>query len=64
VEEKEMTELEALKAIYSALSFSIRKHGEEMDPWVKECVEAYEKQFVDRSQWINPGYQHGSSPKS
>lgn len=51
-------ETEALRAIYGALSFSVRKHGDEMDPWVKEVVESYEKNYVHRSQWINPGYNH------
>ena len=52
------SEIEALRAIYSALSYAIRKHGDEVNQWVKDCIESYEKEFVQRSQWINPGYKH------
>ena len=51
-------ELERLRAIYSAIRFAYCKYGTEIDPWVLECIKHYETDFVERPQWVMPGYVH------
>ena len=51
--------LKALESIYHALWYDVVKNGLEVGPYLDEKIYEFEKQYIERGQWMKPAYNHG-----